>query len=577
MRCTPSLLALALAAACSGAALAAPSRPVVLPIGSVQGTTGHSPYAGKTVTIEGAVTADMRDGLGGIFVQDAGDADTATSDAIFVRLPKEQTVQVGQWLRITGTVEEQAAGKSEQGLTTLQAQTVNPAAARPVPAPLVLTDVPANWEALEGMQVRIPTGLTVAGQDQLSRYGELTAAFGGRLWQPSEVAAAGSPEQAAVIADNNRRRLRLDDASGKRDPGAVPYLAPDQLLRSGAQLRDVQGIVDQRFDGGYRLQLTAPVVVDAERPQQPPTVAGGLRIAAFNLENYFNGDGTGGGYPTLRGAKTAEQQAAQRAKMITTIGSLNADVAALMELENDGYGPGSAIDQLVRALNAAQGKEGDWRFVDAGKGPGDNPIRVGIIYRASRVSPVGKPAVLEREPFGERSRVPLAQAFRMGRKGTPFVVVANHFKSKGCSEASGENADRNDGQGCWNATRVESAKLLHSWLQEDPTGTGSRDAVLLGDFNAYAMEDPIRTLNADGWQDAFKVAGVQQPYSYVYNGLTGRLDHALLSPGMAARLKGAAEWHINADEADEVGYQGRNVPGPWRSSDHDPLLLGFEP
>ena len=577
MRCTPSLLALALAAACSGAALAAPSKPVVLPIGSVQGTTEHSPYAGKTVTIEGAVTADMRDGLGGIFVQDAGDGDANTSDALFVRLPKEQAVQVGQWLRITGTVEEQAAGKSEQGLTTLQAQTVSPAATRPVPAPLVLTDVPANWEALEGMQVRIPSGLTVAGQDQLSRYGELTAAFGGRLWQPSEVAAAGSPEQAAVIADNNRRRLRLDDASGKREPGAVSYLAAGQLLRSGAQLRDVQGIVDQRFDGGYRLQLTAPLVVDAERPQQAPTVAGGLRIAAFNLENYFNGDGKGGGYPTLRGAKTAEQQAAQQAKLVTTIGSLNADVAALMELENDGYGPGSAIDQLVRALNAARGKGGDWRFVDAGKGPGDNPIRVGIIYRASKVSPVGKPAVLEREPFGERSRVPLAQAFRMGRKGTPFVVVANHFKSKGCSEASGENADRNDGQGCWNATRVESAKLLHSWLQEDPTGTGSRDAVLLGDFNAYAMEDPIRTLNADGWQDAFKVAGVQQPYSYVYNGMTGRLDHALLSPGMAARLKGAAEWHINADEADEIGYQGRNVPGPWRSSDHDPLLLGFEP
>ncbi|WP_057626992.1 ExeM/NucH family extracellular endonuclease [Stenotrophomonas terrae] len=577
MRCTRTLLALALAAACSGAALAAPSKPVVLPIGSVQGATERSPYAGKTVTIEGAVTADMRDGLGGIFVQDAGDGDSNTSDAVFVRVSKEQALQVGQWLRITGTVEEQAAGKSEQSLTTLQAQNIQPATARPLPAALVLSEAPANWEALEGMQVRIPGGLTLAGQDQLSRYGELTAAFGGRLWQPSEVAAAGSPEQAAVIADNNRRRLRLDDANGKREPGAVSYLPAQALLRSGAQLRDVQGIVDQRFDGGYRLQLTAPLQVDAERPQQAPSVPGGLRIAAFNLENYFNGDGKGGGYPTLRGAKTAEQQAAQQAKLITTIGSLNADVAALMELENDGYGPGSAIDQLVRALNAAQGKDGDWRFVDAGQGPGDNPIRVGIIYRASKVSPLGKPAVLEREPFGERSRVPLAQAFRMGRKGTPFVVVANHFKSKGCSEASGADADRNDGQGCWNATRVESAKLLHTWLQGDPTGSGSRDAVLLGDFNAYAMEDPIRTLNADGWQDAFKVAGVQQPYSYVYNGLTGRLDHALLSPGMAARLKGAAEWHINADEADEMGYQGRNVPGPWRSSDHDPLLLGFEP
>ncbi|WP_269792449.1 ExeM/NucH family extracellular endonuclease [Stenotrophomonas sp. Iso1] len=577
MRCSLSLLALALAAACTGPALAAPPA-TLLPIGKVQGGGERSPYEGKPVTIEAMVTADMRDGLGGIYVQDAGDGDAATSDGLFVRLPDGQAVQVGQWLRISGTVQEQAAGKGGQSLTTLQAGTVTTAASRAVPAVTVIEDIPASWEALEGMQVRIAAPLTLAGQDGLQRYGELTAAFGGRLWQPSEVAVAGSPEQAAVIADNARRRLRLDDGSSKRDPGGVSYLAEGVVLRTGAQLTGVQGIVDQRYDGDYRLQLTAPLTVSSDlRPLQPPTVAGGLRIAAFNLENYFNGDGKGGGYPTLRGAKTAEQQAAQQAKLITTIRSLGADVAALMELENDGYGPGSAIDQLVRALNEGQGKHGDWMFVDAKQGPGDNPIRVGIIYRSSKLSPVGKPAVLEREPFGERSRVPLAQAFRMGRNGTPFVVVANHFKSKGCSEASGADADQNDGQGCWNATRVESARLLHQWLLGDPTGSGGKDAVLLGDFNAYAMEEPIRTLNADGWQDAFKVAGVAQPYSYVYNGLTGRLDHALLSPGMAARLKGAAEWHTNADEADDAGYQGRNVPGPWRSSDHDPLLLGFEP
>jgi predicted extracellular nuclease len=577
MRCSPSLLTLALVAACTGPVLAA-SPATVLPIGKVQGSGERSPYEGKPVTVEAMVTADMREGLGVVYVQDAGDGDAATSDALFVRLPEGQAVQVGEWLRIRGTVQEQAAGKGGQSLTTLQADTLTTAAKRPAPAITVIADVPASWEALEGMQVRISAPLTLAGQEGLQRFGELTAAFDGRLWQPSEVAAAGSPEQAAVMADNARRRLRLDDGSSQRDLAGVAYLAEDTVLRTGALLSEVQGIVDQRYDGDYRLQLTAPLKVSTDlRPPQPPRVAGGLRLAAFNLENYFNGDGKGGGYPTLRGAKTPEQQAAQQAKLLTSIRSLGADVAALMELENDGYGPGSAIDQLVRALNEGQGKDGDWKFVDAGQGPGDNPIRVGIIYRSAKVSPLGKPAVLEREPFGERSRVPLAQAFRMGRKGTPFVVVANHFKSKGCSNASGADADQNDGQGCWNATRVESARLLHQWLETDPTGSGSKDAVLLGDFNAYAMEDPIRALQAEGWQDAFKLAGVQQPYSYVYSGLTGRLDHALLSPGMAARLKGAAEWHINADEADELGYQGRNVPGPWRSSDHDPLLLGFEP
>ena len=71
-------------------------------------------------------------------------------------------------------------------------------------------------------------------------------------------------------------------------------------------------------------------------------------------------------------------------------------------------------------------------------------------------------------------------------------------------------------------------------------------------------------------------AGVDRPYSYVYDGLSGRLDHALLSPALVPALRGAAEWHINADEPDDAGYAGRNPPGPWRSSDHDPLLLGFD-
>ncbi len=575
MRHLPSLLALSLSVALVPQAVA--RGPAVIAIGQVQGSGERSPLEGRQVTIEGIVTADLRAGLGGVFVQDEGDHDPATSDAVFVQLDPAQNASAGQWLRITGTVQELPAGKGGQSLTALKAETVVAARSRPAPPFTVLDGVPANWEALEGMQVRIAAPLSLSGQDQLARHGELAVAFEGRLWQPTELAAAGTAENAALLADNARRRLRLDDGSGQRDPGHVSYLPDDAQLRTGMVFTGVEGVVDQRYDGAYRLQLTRPLQVPAIERPQPPAVAGALRIAAFNRENYFNGDGRGGGFPTLRGAKTPAQFQAQQAKLIATIRALDADVAALMELENDGYGPDSAIAGLVRALNEGQGKDRQWAFVDAGKGPGDNPIRVGIIYRASRVAPVGKPVVLEHEPFGERSRVPLAQAFRVGRKGQPFVVVANHFKSKGCTDATGADADQNDGQGCWNATRVESARLLSQWLQRDPTGSGSRDAVLLGDFNAYAMEDPIRQLHADGWRDAFKVAGVHQPYSYVYNGLTGRLDHALLNPGMAARLKGAAEWHINADEADEAGYQGRNVPGPWRSSDHDPLLLGFDP
>jgi hypothetical protein len=229
----------------------------------------------------------------------------------------------------------------------------------------------------------------------------------------------------------------------------------------------------------------------------------------------------------------------------------------------------------VAALNA---DGSDWRFVDAGRGPGNDQIRVGLIYRASRAQPVGAPAVLEGGPFGRRSRVPLAQAFDVGA-GAPLVVVANHFKSKGCGDAAGADADQGDGQACWNAARLDSARRLDAWLETDPTGSGSPLQLVVGDLNAYAKEDPVRALLESGWVDAFAgrgTAGENRPYSFVYDGLAGRLDHALLSPALASKLRGAAEWHSNADEPDSAGYAAARGEGAWRSSDHDPMLLGFD-
>lgn len=451
---------------------------------------------------------------------------------------------------------------------------------QPAPAPatgggatVVLTAAPADWRALDGQHVRIAAPLTLAGTDGLERFGQLTVAFEGRLWQPTEVAVPGSDEIAAVMADNQRRRLLLDDGSDARDPGSVAYLPGNPVLRTGMQLRNVEGTVRVDAQGRPSLQVERPLALPELQRPALPKVPGTLHIAAFNLENFFNGDGQGGGFPTLRGARTLDEHKAQVTKLVATVNALGADIAALMELENDGYGPQSAIAELVTALNVGLPAARQWAFVDAGEGPGSNPIRVGIIYRKSEFKPLGRPLTKLDGPFVEHSRAPLAQAFQ--GKGAPFMVVANHFKSKGCRDASGADADRNDGQGCWNATRVESARQLNTWVQAEAARLKVKDVVLMGDFNAYAKEDPIRTLHDLGWKDAFEVAKVKQPYSYVYNGYTGRLDHALLSPGMAKRLRGAAEWHSNADEQDASGYQGRNVPGPWRSSDHDPLLLGF--
>lgn len=443
-------------------------------------------------------------------------------------------------------------------------------AATPAPAALTLAAPPADWNALVGQRIRIAAPLTVSGQHRLAREGELVASFDGRLFAPTERALPGAAA-ARLAADNARRRLRLAAAGD-----AVPGWPGDPPWRSGSVLEAVAGVVEADADG-IRLRLDQPLRARPASRPPAPRVSGEVRLASLNLENLFNGDGRGGGFPTARGARSHAAYLRQRAGLVASLRALDPDVVALMELENDGEGPESSLAQLVAALNA---DGGDWRFVATGRqqaaAADAHPIRVGLVYRSGRVAAVGAPATLSGGSFGERSRVPLAQAFRAG-DGPVFSVVAVHLKSKGCSGAEGGDRDQGDGQACWNPTRLDSVRRLDAWLRSDPTRSGSDHVAILGDFNAYALEDPIRELLAAGWRDA--LSGLAAPYTYVYDAQAGRLDYALLSPALAARLAGAAIWHSNADEAPNVGDHDDNEPEstmtPWRSSDHDPLLLGL--
>jgi len=537
--------------------------PVPTPIGALQGREGRSPQVGHDATVAGVVTAVRNDGW---FVQDSGDGDPATSDALFViDLPAPA---VGERVRVHGRVIEQDTGRGTR--TTLQGLDVAELGRGRLPTPVALRAVPADWGRYAGMRVRIAAPLTVAGTDRLDKYGEIALNFGDRLRTPSDAARPGEALQK-IAADNTRRTLLLDDGSDIERPTSIPWLPASGAPRAGTRVRGVEGVIDVRHGAVVLLPTTAPRFVRPATPR-PPQVGGDLRVAGFNLENFFNGDGHGGGYPTPRGARNEAEHQAQQARLVATIQGLKPDVAALMELENDGFGPESALAQLVDALNRAG--DGDWRFVATDADQGADVIRVGLIYRASRVQPVGAAATLTDDLFGSRSRPPLAQSFRAG-DGPVFTVVANHFKSKGCGEATGSDADQHDGQGCWNAARTTSARRLDAWLRNDPTHSGSDLAMIVGDLNAYSKEDPVQALVDAGWRDAF--AGQREtPYSYVYAVQTGRLDHALLSPALAARLAGAAEWHVNADEADNRGYQTHPEDrSPRRSSDHDPLVVGF--
>ena len=589
------LLALPLLPACSPPPDSAQVPTSPRHIGELQGSGERSPFEGQRLRIQGVVTGNFSGGLGGFFLQDAvgeDDGDPATSDGIFVQWPRESEPRVrrGDRVRVNAVVSELGAeGATMTTLTGARVEVLGRGAA----AAVVIREAPAraqDHERHEGMWLRVEAPLTVSGNDGLLRFGELTVSFGERLRQVSDVFPPGA-EARAFGQEQDRRSLILDDGRRGEYPERLWFL-PAPLtsaapLRAGSTLEGAEGLLEQRGDR-WALQLRRDLVIASQAPRPPqPALQDGLRVASFNLENFFNGNGRGAGFPTPRGAASAEDLKRQRAKLVQVLLGARADVAGLVEVENDGYGARSALAELVDALNAAiaeaegEPTAGDYRFVSTPEALGDDQIRVALIYRARAVEPVGAPAALYSGAFEHGSRVPLLQTFKPLAGGAPFSVVVNHWKSKGgCENAQGGDRDQGDGQSCWNAARVAAARELLEWLDTDPSaGADGGRRLILGDLNAYSQEDPVRLLRNAGYRDALELAGRSGQFSYNFRGYVGSLDHALASPALASDVRDAAIWAINADESEAFKYRSHaREPDaysaePWASSDHDPLIL----
>lgn len=597
------LLAAGLAAGVFGAGQGGcGGRPSLTPIGSVQGRGDASSMQGRTVTVEGVVIADLQRGdgdafdtdLGGFFVQEArGDGDPRTSDGLYV-YGAAQDVSVGDLVRVTGRVTEY------EGITQLsgrpQVVVCRGGAALPAAAPLTLPVAgDEELEALEGMLVTFPQELYVADHADFDRYGEVVlsaAVDGGRPYQPTSLYDPGDPRVARTLDLVARSRIVLDDGRTRQNPEPVRHPAGGTFtladrFRAGDVLTGVTGVLDHAF-GSYRVHPTQPAthVRANPPPQDPPEVGGSLRVASFNVLNYFDGFGSTcgpSGRAECRGADGRSELERQAAKLVAALAALDADVLGLVELENDR--DQSALRDLVRRLNEATG--GAYAYVDAGAPIGRDVIRVALVYRRTAVTPVGAPAVLDDRAFvdpqgtgSDRNRPALAQTFQ-DASGGRFTVVVNHLKSKGSSCGRG---DDDPVQGDCNGTRAAAAKALLAWLATDPTGARDPDVLVIGDLNSYAREDPVAAFLAAGYVDLLREHEGEGAYTYLSDGMVGYLDHALASPSLAAQVTGAAAWHVNADEPDIIDYdttfkgpaqEALYAPDPFRSSDHDPVLVGL--
>ncbi len=557
------------------------------PIHAIQGSGDISPLAGaQGVIIEGVVTGSFlgESALNGFFMQAetaVTDDDPQTSEGIFVYAPDlSETVNAGDVVRVQGDVAEY------NGLTELNNIYALTICAQGTPIPTEVITLPvdslADWERFESMHITLSQPVTASDNYWLGQYGQVDLAVNGRLYAPTAIKMPGVDANTQQNL-NDRSHLILDDGSSAVTPLPLPpYLDSDNTLRAGDTLNNLTAIVMYSFDA-YRLHPTQPVDFTREngRSAAPPELNARLKVASFNLHNYFNGDGQGGGFPTARGAASAEEFTRQRAKIVAALLALDADVIGLMELENDGYGAASAIQDLVNGLNAAAPAGTSYGFIDPGLPQlGADEIAVGLVYRLETIAPEGTAVTLNTPPFDSLNRQPLAQTFRETATGESFTVVVNHFKSKAGCPTEGENSDQEDGQGCWNRARTSAAQALTVWLAAHPTGAADPDMLIIGDLNAYALEEPIAALESRGYQNLVADLIGSAAYTSVFDAQAGYLDHALANDNLARQVTDLAIWHINADEPRALDYRLTNQPDlyqpdPFRSSDHDPLLVGL--
>ncbi|MFF2494248.1 ExeM/NucH family extracellular endonuclease [Agromyces sp. NPDC058064] len=589
-----------------------PVLPVAKTIAQVQGTdVATSPLVGQAVIVEGVVTADHRvGGYEGIYIQTPGpDTTPKASDGVFVYLHGENpAVSIGDKVRVTGVVEEFNGQTQVRPATAADVVLVQAGVGVPAPTKLPATAVGNTArEVFEGMLV-VPDGTyKVISSHNLNRFGELWLNAGATMpVKSTETQLPGSKGASDVAAANKASRILLDDGysiavrnsngtDNPAHPGDQPYFTKGTVVRNGdvAKFPTTGYVLGWGFNE-WRLQPTQPIndaspastkptfasldsagkVIGNPRPTAAPAVGGDITVASFNVLNYFTTLTSEN--PEARGADTAEEFAVQKAKIVKAINGLDADVVALQEIENSvalGEKPDEALADLVAGLNAAAGA-GTWKYVKTPEALHDpaitDVITNAIIYKPASVKPSGEAQTIIDETVWDIAREPIAQTFKHGKQ---FVtVIANHFKSK-----SGSDPTPEPGQDAFNDERKKQAESLLAFANE--LSEGRKNAVyLVGDFNSYAKEDPIKVFTDAGWNDLL-FSKARGQYTYTFDGELGSLDHVIASPAASDRVTKAAVWSINSPE-----WAGREYWGPaaetvaeasvFRSSDHDPILVG---
>ena len=616
---------------------------VSIPDIQTPGDGDDSQLINQTVETKGVVTAAYPKGenanlkgLEGFTIQTPGTGGTwdparTASDGLFVFMGKSSATMpsIGDCVVVKGKVAEYSGVKNAtaatQSLTQLLPQSITAATDCDPVKPTELSGVPTQdqMEALESMLVLPKDTWTITDNYKTNRYGTLSLTPGTEVLRTAtDVVAPGAAAQA-YEAENAAKTIDLDDASttdltnfkqnGHKERYA--YLANGAPARVGYHVTFTKPVVLESRFGSFIFQPTqmtagnpdrSPVTITGERPAAP-SVSGDTKVATFNVLNYFSdlGENEPGckGYEDrnhkyetdnnckLRGAWSSQAFANQQTKIVQAINTIDADVVALEEIENPVASGVStdrdgALKSLVNALNAAAGSE-VWAYVPSPSTvpANEDVIRIAFIYKKATITPVGDSVIYDDPAYTGLARQPLAQEFKpitdANHEGKNFVVIANHFKSKGSAPKNlsgaeaAANTDNGDGQGNSNGVRVKQARALATFAQRF-NGTPT---LLVGDFNAYTKEDPLKVLTDAGWAHE----SGHGDSSYVYGGRSGSMDHVFANSAAHPLITEVKSWAVNAQESIAFEYSRANynaylafeADNPYRASDHNPEIIGL--
>ncbi|WP_461602713.1 ExeM/NucH family extracellular endonuclease [Aeromonas rivipollensis] len=626
-----------------------------------------------TVKVKAVVSALGESLNKGFYLQDLqGDGNPQSSDGIFVYLSDKQfaskypDIQPGAQVCLEAKVEEYHGHTQLKPLFDGSAPRLTVLAQGDAPAATALRVLEGETlaralERHEGMRVRLDgeSALKVSrnfSYDYAAKRNNLVLSHGAPLMKPTQLHVAGSQEANTLAEANAGNRVFLE-SDFKAANGKLPWLPawePEQgYLRIGDVPVNLEALVGYSYDE-YRLivpkdqRITAGDLLrtDENDRQGAPARAHGtdLRIGSFNVLNYFTSHSSVGGALNVlcadqadadsakgcnRGAKSLEEFQLQRTKIVNAITEMDADLLGLMEMENNGFDEHAAISDLVQSLNARQ-KEASkqYAFVSLPKALlteerffGGDAIMVAMIYRPALLTPSGDAEVIRlpeqryitggiTRSAGQRDS--LVQRFGVAGSDEPLTLVVNHLKSKGsgCYENGDGKIEPADLQGKCTEFRVSAAKVLGDAVSKMPG-----QVLLVGDFNSYAKEDPIRVLTdydpatAErqihsashtfigelpyeqmgraveknyGLIDVNLKFNQEKAISYSYEAELGTLDYALANPALAKRVIAVADWHINSYESNLFEY-GSTFTGeliksdnPFSASDHDPIIVDLK-